>query len=156
MPTVKHYWMFAIVTTTVCVPFFILIGSLNTNKGMHFWRSRTKAALTSMGSFFSWLSRGGRKRPGLISVKSFDSQTTASSVPLFRSGKRDVTRGRDVEDPVSREEQQKRLEDGQPVTSRSRTLFAEICNTMPAERTSTIATMWRDERKRRLTYSEEV
>ncbi|KAK5109545.1 hypothetical protein LTR62_006896 [Meristemomyces frigidus] len=52
MPTVEHYWMFGLVTATVCIPFFILIGSLNTKGGMHFWRTRTKGAFYSLGRAF--------------------------------------------------------------------------------------------------------
>jgi hypothetical protein len=40
MPTEHEYNIFGVVMTTVCVPFFFLIGSLNTTKGMRFWRSR--------------------------------------------------------------------------------------------------------------------
>ncbi|KAG9238885.1 hypothetical protein BJ875DRAFT_449779 [Amylocarpus encephaloides] len=31
------FWPFAITLTTLCVPFFLLIGSMNTNRGMEFW-----------------------------------------------------------------------------------------------------------------------
>jgi len=31
---------FAIVMAVVCVPFFLLIGSLNTTSGMEFWRDK--------------------------------------------------------------------------------------------------------------------
>ncbi|KAH8819458.1 hypothetical protein F5884DRAFT_660991 [Xylogone sp. PMI_703] len=41
MPPDDSFLNFAIVMTTVCVPFFLLIGSLNTTKGMEFWRLRT-------------------------------------------------------------------------------------------------------------------
>ena len=40
MPTEHEFNIFGIVMTTVCVPFFFLIGSLNTTQGMRFWRSR--------------------------------------------------------------------------------------------------------------------
>lgn len=56
MPTTHQFWMFGIVIATVCIPFFVLIGSLNTSSGMQFWRERTKAVFFSIGSFFSWLS----------------------------------------------------------------------------------------------------
>ena len=155
MPTDKHYWMFAIVTATVCVPFFVLIGSLNTNKGMRFWRNRTSAAFDGVGGAFSWLARCGKRRPDLVTVKSFDSESTASTGQLWRSRKESVAPGLEVEDPATREEQQKRLDDWN-VTTRTRTMSAQNWNTMPLERTSTIATMWQNERKRRLRYSEEV
>ncbi len=40
MPADHKFNVFAIVMCTVCVPFFLLIGSLNTTSGMEFWRSR--------------------------------------------------------------------------------------------------------------------
>lgn len=40
MPTEHEFNVFGIVMTTVCVPFFFLIGSLNTTQGMRFWRSK--------------------------------------------------------------------------------------------------------------------
>lgn len=62
MPTERHYWTFGIVTGTVCVPFFILIGSLNTNRGMQFWREETVAFFGHIGRFLAWLGRCGRSR----------------------------------------------------------------------------------------------
>lgn len=40
MPTEHHFVMFGVVMVTVCLPFFILIGSLNTTSGMEFWRGK--------------------------------------------------------------------------------------------------------------------
>ena len=37
------HWEFGIVMATVCVPFFLLIGSLNTTKGYAFWKGKSKA-----------------------------------------------------------------------------------------------------------------
>lgn len=45
MPTEHEFNIFGIVMTTVCVPFFFLIGSLNTTQGMRFWRSRYHAVI---------------------------------------------------------------------------------------------------------------
>lgn len=39
---------------TVCVPFFLLIGSLNTTSGMSFWQ-------TTSGAFVAWFCRGLRR-----------------------------------------------------------------------------------------------
>ncbi|KAK5717292.1 hypothetical protein LTR15_009185 [Elasticomyces elasticus] len=55
MPTDMNYWDFGIVTITVCVPFFILLGSLNTTRGMHFWRVKTVALLGNVGLWMKWL-----------------------------------------------------------------------------------------------------
>lgn len=86
MPTDRHYWVFGIVsqpgqqapppcarhlliyltaiqvTATVCVPFFVLIGSLNTSRGMHFWRHKTHQAFDNIGAFLAWIFGCGRKR----------------------------------------------------------------------------------------------
>ena len=40
MPTENEFKVFGIVMSTVCIPFFFLIGSLNTTQGMRFWRSK--------------------------------------------------------------------------------------------------------------------
>jgi hypothetical protein len=40
MPTEHQFKVFGIVMATVCVPFFLLIGSLNTTSGMEFWQSK--------------------------------------------------------------------------------------------------------------------
>lgn len=153
-----HWWMFSIVIATVCVPFFILIGSLNTNRGMRFWQARSQATQDTIETFFSWAAiRFKKKPPQLSSVKSFDSQTTTTSRHYPRRLGRRATFSvpADPEDPVSREAHQTRMEGPRP-NNRNRALSFEIAHTTPAERTSTLASMWRDERKRKLRYSEEV
>lgn len=40
MPQEHEFNVFGIVMSTVCIPFFFLIGSLNTTQGMKFWRSK--------------------------------------------------------------------------------------------------------------------
>ena len=40
MPQEPHFKDFGIVMSVVCLPFFILIGSLNTTSGMTFWRDK--------------------------------------------------------------------------------------------------------------------
>lgn len=40
MPTEHQFKWFGITMATVCIPFFLLIGSLNTTSGMEFWRSK--------------------------------------------------------------------------------------------------------------------
>lgn len=40
MPTAPHYWMFAITLCAVCIPFFLLIGSLNTKEGYRWWGAK--------------------------------------------------------------------------------------------------------------------
>ncbi len=39
--------IFAICTTSVCVPFFILVGSLNSKRGLHFWKNKIQRAFSA-------------------------------------------------------------------------------------------------------------
>ncbi|KAF2213983.1 hypothetical protein CERZMDRAFT_66734 [Cercospora zeae-maydis SCOH1-5] len=61
MPEERQYWHFGIVTATVCIPFFILIGSLNTVRGMTFWRKKTSNGFQHALTFFAWVNRRPRK-----------------------------------------------------------------------------------------------
>lgn len=44
MPSEGFFWRFGVVMATVCVPFF-LIGSMNTNSGMRFWKEHVRNLL---------------------------------------------------------------------------------------------------------------
>lgn len=48
------FWRFGVVMACVCVPFFLLIGSMNTNRGMRFWREHVHRSLTYMWSWVTW------------------------------------------------------------------------------------------------------
>ena len=50
MPNDASFWRFGIVMVTVCVPFFLLIGSMNTSSGMKFWTEH-------FGSFWAYIIR---------------------------------------------------------------------------------------------------
>ncbi|EMD01291.1 hypothetical protein BAUCODRAFT_144829 [Baudoinia panamericana UAMH 10762] len=93
MPTDEHYWTFGIVTACVCVPFFVLIGSLNTTKGMHWWHVRSSAAFRYVGNFFAWLFRrrsshvqevAGDLGTQTASFKARPSMSRSSSAPNTR------------------------------------------------------------------------
>ena len=58
-----EYWQFAIVTSTVCVPFILLIGSLNTHRGMTFWREKTHMIINKTILFFAWLAGLTKQKP---------------------------------------------------------------------------------------------
>lgn len=49
MPTDDGYHPFAITTVIICVPTYMLIGSLNTTSGLHFWTRKTSAFFHSVG-----------------------------------------------------------------------------------------------------------
>lgn len=175
MPARHDYRDFAIVVAVVCVPFFILIGSLNTTRGMNFWRMRTKAVFNRIGVFFAWLARGAKNRePDLISAKSFASTTSASGTRSrsWSLGRRTSTEQRqmqrarastleDADEPTVREgerEQQRKVEDGPPPDPVSPRLFNRPTHTVATEPASRLAEMWLDERdrRRRLKYKEDI
>lgn len=54
MPQEHNFRDFAIVMSVVCIPFFFLIGSLNTTSGMEFWRRKWHTV-------FDWVT--GRSSP---------------------------------------------------------------------------------------------
>lgn len=57
------FWRFGVVLVTVCVPFFLLIGSMNTNRGMRFWREQFGTAIVCFFGFIIWpWSRAARKK----------------------------------------------------------------------------------------------
>lgn len=65
MPTSPQYWAFATVLVCVCVPFFLLVGSLNTRRGMRFWTHKTGLAFRGILHAFTWIVTLGRsKRAG--------------------------------------------------------------------------------------------
>lgn len=74
MSTEASFWRFGVVMATVCVPFFLLIGSMNTNRGMRFWQENLHNILKYV---WSWLGRW-KQSPRLGSV---NSTSTGSSEP---------------------------------------------------------------------------
>jgi hypothetical protein len=165
MPTKPHFVAFAIVTATVCVPFFVLIGSLNSRRGMHFWRRRTSATWQKVSSFFRWLT--GREQsdtPELMSIKSFDSTQRSDTMRIHRLST-SVQNQQDRNGRLSMggdEVEAKR--DGEGKEGNGFAVPAPkspvMRPTFSGERTSMsrIAEMWVDERerRRRLTYKEDV
>lgn len=88
MSTEHHFWEFGIVTGTVCVPFFILIGSLNTTKGMQFWRAKTHAAIKYIVAVCIWISTLGRRgnyHPDKASSKEVEPSSSRTSMNLDRA-----------------------------------------------------------------------
>jgi len=54
MPSNGSFWTFGVVMATVCVPFFLLIGSMNTSRGMKFWTEQFGSFLIYITRFFTW------------------------------------------------------------------------------------------------------
>ncbi|RDL37757.1 Magnesium transport protein CorA, transmembrane region [Venustampulla echinocandica] len=61
MPTEERFWRFGIVMATVCVPFFLLIGSMNTSRGMYFWRNDVRQMVVRI---WFWIARRKQPAPG--------------------------------------------------------------------------------------------
>lgn len=175
MPTTPHYWvcyehhalvitfadapqLFGIVTATVCIPFFILIGSLNTTRGMHFWREKTAAFFHNFGRLLRWLFSCGRsgndsefennikQRFGETSGRLSLSQSVsmqnprAGDIPLKRWSTQNCDTSTVSVEPKSVEP--KDSESVRPALSRSQT--------------SRIAEMWANERHRTVKYHPDV
>ena len=68
MPTAQHYWAFGITLATVCVPFFLLIGSLNSTSGMRWWGNKW----TSLESLVQRVFRKKKKKTELSLVEDTD------------------------------------------------------------------------------------
>lgn len=56
MPTEHSFWEFGTVLVTVSMPFFLLIGSLNTTKGYEFWKARCKEVIRTSVWFLAFMS----------------------------------------------------------------------------------------------------
>lgn len=74
MPNLHFFRWFAVTMVTVCIPFFLMIGSLNTTSGMEFWRSKWHQFLPWIVSLFSNGRKGenddgsGHEKPGKQSI----------------------------------------------------------------------------------------
>jgi hypothetical protein len=69
MPVEPTFWRFGVTLATVCIPFFLLIGSMNTTVGMQFWQKRVSLAFKWLFTCFRWTSTKGdsiRKRTDSI------------------------------------------------------------------------------------------
>lgn len=199
----EDYREFGIVTGTVCVPFLVLIGSLNTHRGAAWWRARTKQVFAWMSELFIWLARGGpfsRIRNGsddadnaddvLPHTKSFESSASAIRPGLApaatmseammsrrqrrlssaagkprrlsggaydqRNAPRRESRAFDkVVEPSPRGEGPAETTNGAMLKPPTISV-APTTPTSPPEPPSALASMWQNERRTRLRYSEDV
>ncbi|KAL8821852.1 MAG: hypothetical protein Q9191_007227 [Dirinaria sp. TL-2023a] len=53
MPTNDSFHPFAIVTVIICVPTYMLIGSLNTTTGLQFWTTKTRSFFHNVGKWLA-------------------------------------------------------------------------------------------------------
>jgi hypothetical protein len=54
MPSDANFWRFGVVMVTVCVPFFLLIGSMNTSRGMKFWTEHFRSFWIYIARLLMW------------------------------------------------------------------------------------------------------
>ena len=54
MPPEDSFQPFGVVTAIICLPTYMLIGSLNTTSGLQFWTRKTRTFFTWIGM---WLAR---------------------------------------------------------------------------------------------------
>ncbi|KAL8714994.1 MAG: hypothetical protein Q9225_006447, partial [Loekoesia sp. 1 TL-2023] len=55
IPSDASFHAFGVVTAVICLPTYMLIGSLNTNSGVHFWRTKTRQFFALIGNMFTKL-----------------------------------------------------------------------------------------------------
>lgn len=144
--------MFGIVTATVCVPFFVLIGSLNTTRGMHFWRSRTAGTFTAACLFFKWLATCGGRDKSLAAERDDDGENemklSRASTTVHDGQQLRLRRWSSGQKPemVPREEED----------VNRRGVVEPISPAMDRNASSTIFRMWSEERQRQLANTLEV
>ncbi|KAK0788103.1 hypothetical protein LTS16_023753 [Friedmanniomyces endolithicus] len=156
MPTERHYWTFGIATATICIPFFVLLGSLNSTRGMNFWRGKTVLLFHKTRDFFSWLHRGGRpRRPASDEAILGDDESGSGVLQMSRSTSTQNARDTRLRRWSSGENE--RVSKGSLDTAQSARQVMEIPRpAVVASRGPSLAEMWMSERKRTLRYSQDV
>lgn len=169
------YKNFAIVTSTVCIPFLILIGSLNTHRGMRWWRHKTKVVFSMTSDFFVWAARGGPfnreppEDPEFPRTKSFESSvsgikplepTLSMSGEMMRRRQRRLSSRKDsrgfdsVPEPTWRGDPTGMADNGNGSLRPTTQGGPPTTPTTPPP--STLAAMLKSEKRQRLRYSEDV
>ncbi|KAK0253743.1 hypothetical protein LTS09_011321 [Friedmanniomyces endolithicus] len=156
MPTERRYWTFGIATATICIPFFVLLGSLNSTRGMNFWRGKTVLLFHKVREFFSWLHRGGRpRRPASDETILGDDESGSGVLQMSRSTSTQNARDTRLRRWSSGEND--RVSKGSLDTAQSARQVMEIPHpAVVASRGPSLAEMWMSERKRTLRYSQDV
>lgn len=112
MPTDGSYWRFGVVLTTVCIPFFLLIGSMNTTRGMIFWKDQVGSWILKIGRIFWWMStKDGRSKNNerRDSASSDSSNELAlKSMGRSQSSVEAIARRRGPSPPVERDQEPER------------------------------------------------
>jgi len=155
MPTDGHYRLFGIVTATVCVPFLILIGSLNTTGGMHFWRHQCARAFAAIGRWLAWGFRFGRQREAQNRVAEDDLDFNDGLLRMSRSTSLPNTQDMRLR-RMSTIQNGSLAKEGVEVHSAEGKEPESIHPDGLRSPTPRLADMWFDERQRTLRYSPSV
>lgn len=169
------YKSFAIVTSTVCIPFLILIGSLNTHRGMNWWRHKTKIVFAMTSEFCIWVAHGGPfnreppEDPEFPRTRSFESSAsgikpleptlTMSGETMRRrqrrlSGRKDPRGFDNVPEPTSRGDPTGMAETGNGALRPPTQSGGPTTPTTPPP--LALTAMLKNEKRQRLRYSEDV
>lgn len=159
MPEKHDYATFGVVTATVCVPFFVLIGSLNTTKGMHWWHEKSRKVFNSIGVFLAWLFGCGQKRKDDKEAGVDDDfDHNASTVHLSRTTSMQNPREMKIRRLGTMQNGSVPRQSTEIKTSRTMERTEKDAARPGATRsqTSRLAEMWVDEKRRTLKYSPHV
>jgi hypothetical protein len=86
MPPDADFWKFGVVIATVCVPFFLLIGSMNTNRGMKFWTEQFGSFFLYAARIFMWM-----RKPKSTRKSSTTSMTSENSNEMLHKQGRSLS-----------------------------------------------------------------
>src|SRR5436190_13445596 len=75
-----NFWRFGVVLAAVCVPFFLLIGSMNTTSGMRFWREKFGEAIWKRIASINRISTNGEKTSADMPQKQARSQSATEGM----------------------------------------------------------------------------
>ena len=164
MPKDPNFWMFGVVLATVCIPFFVLIGSLNTTRGMRWWREKSRVGLKKVAVFLAWMmERGWRRKRGVKHggedgdncEENGSSDSTGEPIGRSQSAQEGIaTRlkrwgtGKSVETIGTKNDKKDRVD--------SRTVEEVGRRRLGEERSSRLVEMLRGERERKMCQKEEV
>lgn len=80
--TDEPLWRFAAVTVAICLPCFILIGSLNSRSGMHWWQRKLSAIWQHIRRMWPYSNAENDKQPSQDQTSKFMAPTSANDYPL--------------------------------------------------------------------------
>ncbi|TVY17373.1 hypothetical protein LARI1_G004803 [Lachnellula arida] len=96
MPTQHQFKWFGIVMATVCIPFFLLIGSLNTTSGMEFWRSKWQYLLSYISHALSPTSPPSQETAA-HRVEQYQKNQQRKLIPSFLTSQEEATHATDTD-----------------------------------------------------------